>query len=328
MGRVDVDGETFVELGVMVDPEAAKIRVDGVPLKRQKTVYYAVHKPVGVVTTNRDPMGRPRVIDLVPPTERVFPVGRLDRSSEGLILLTNDGDLAQRLAHPRFGIQKVYRVIVAGQVDAETLKQMRKGIYIAEGLVRVDGAKILKARPRATEMEITLREGKNREIRRILARLGHKVQSLRRIAVGSLRLGELPAGAYRPLSRTEIDKLKAAVIQAEKGSPSTSDDSNKPTRPRKQGSNLAKRKRPELPSNKPPRPNQSKPDKPLRPSGKPKPTGRGEIVIRVKPIATIGTIIGAETDERPKPARTGPRKKGAKAAERKSSFTSKARKRK
>lgn len=210
-GRVDIDGQVISELGISVDPDVQKVRVDGVALKQQKLVYFAVNKPTGVVTTNSDPMGRPRVIDLVPPAERVFPVGRLDRASEGLILLTNDGELAQRLAHPRFAVQKVYRVTVAGRVDAQTMQKMRKGIYIAEGLVRVDGARVLKARPRATDMEIRLREGKNREIRRVLARFGHKVQQLRRIAIGPLRLGDTPAGAYRKLTRDEIEKLREAA---------------------------------------------------------------------------------------------------------------------
>ena len=202
-GRVDIDGEVVTQLGTTVDPTAHKVRVDGVPLKKQKLVYYAVNKPVGFVTTNRDPHGRPRVVDLVPPDERVFPVGRLDRSSEGLILLTNDGELAQKLTHPKFGVRKVYRVTVAGKVDGETMKKMRQGIYIAEGFVKVEGVKLLKSRSRATELEVVLREGKNREIRRILARLGHKVQQLRRIAVGPLRLGDVPSGAYRVVTPPE-----------------------------------------------------------------------------------------------------------------------------
>lgn len=210
-GRVHVDGEIITRLGTSVDPEVNKVDVDGVPLKKQKLVYYAVNKPVGVVTTNRDPHGRPRVVDLVPKSERVFPVGRLDRSSEGLILLTNDGELAQKLSHPKFGVKKIYRVTVAGKVQSETMRQMRKGIYIAEGFVRVDGAKLLKSRGRATELEIILREGKNREIRRILARLGHKVLQLRRIAVGPLRLGDVPPGAYRVVSREEVKKLWRAT---------------------------------------------------------------------------------------------------------------------
>ena len=210
-GRVEVDGETVVELGTTVDPKSNKVRVDGVELRQQKLVYYAVNKPTGVLSTNADPRGRQRVIDLVPRSERVFPVGRLDQSSQGLMLLTNDGDLAQQLAHPKYGVRKIYRVTVAGKIDGETMKNMRKGIYISDGFVRVEGARILRSRSRATDLEITLREGKNREIRRILARLGHKVQTLQRIAIGPLRLGDMPVGAYRPLTRDEVDRLRKSV---------------------------------------------------------------------------------------------------------------------
>ncbi|WP_182868125.1 pseudouridine synthase [Rhodopirellula sp. JC639] len=210
-GRVEVDGEIAAELGTIVDPKTSKVFVDGVPLRQQRLVYYAVNKPTGFLSTNADPRGRQRVIDLVPNSERVFPVGRLDQSSQGLMLLTNDGDLAQQLSHPKYGVRKVYRVTVAGKIDGETMRNMRKGIYISDGFVRVEGAKIVKSRARATEMEITLREGKNREIRRILARLGHKVQVLRRIAIGPLRIGDLPVGAHRLLSRDEVARLKKAV---------------------------------------------------------------------------------------------------------------------
>ncbi|MEL7337479.1 MAG: pseudouridine synthase [Planctomycetota bacterium] len=210
-GRVDVDGKIVSELGTVVDPSSQSVRVDGVPLRQQKLVYYAVNKPTGFLSTNADPRGRQRVIDLVPNSERVFPVGRLDQSSQGLMLLTNDGDLAQQLSHPKYGVRKVYRVTVAGKIDGETMRNMRKGIYISDGFVRVEGAKIVKARARATEMEITLREGKNREIRRILARLGHKVQVLRRVAIGPLRLGDIPIGAHRSLSREEVKRLRLAI---------------------------------------------------------------------------------------------------------------------
>ena len=235
-GRVAIDGQIVTKLGTTVDPEVNKVHVDGTLLKKRKLIYYAVNKPVGLVTTNRDPHGRHRVIDLVPPDERVFPVGRLDRNSEGLILLTNDGELAQRLTHPKFGVRKVYRVTVAGKVDSETMKQMRKGIYIAEGFVRVEGAKLIKSRSRSTEMEIVLREGKNREIRRILARLGHKVQHLRRIAIGPLRLGDIPPGAYRVVRREEVKKLWTATEQAEQ--------QVEPTRKKKHGSKKPKPSRP------------------------------------------------------------------------------------
>ncbi|TWT92096.1 pseudouridine synthase [Stieleria varia] len=210
-GRVDIDGAVVTQMGTTVDPETQKVHVDGVLLRKQKLVYYAVNKPDGVLSTNRDPQGRPRVVDLVPKSERVFPVGRLDRSSTGLMLLTNDGELAQQLTHPKYGVRKVYRVTVAGKVENETMRTMRQGMYISDGFVQVEGAKVLKSRARATEMEIVLREGKNREIRRILARLGHKVQSLTRIAIGPLRLGDLPPGAHRLLGRDEVQKLHLAV---------------------------------------------------------------------------------------------------------------------
>lgn len=246
-GRVEVDGQVIDQLGVSIDPHASKVFVDGTALKPQRLVYFIVNKPVGVVTTNADPEGRPRVIDLVPPDERVFPVGRLDRASEGLILLTNDGELAQRLAHPRYEVPKVYRVVVAGNVDHEAMREMRKGIYIAEGLVRVEGAKVLKARAKSTELEITLKEGKNREIRRILARLGHKVQTLKRIGMGPLRLGEMPTGAYRRLTAEEVKRLKR-VGEAESGSTESGGEPaprrGKPTRPSKPRSSTSSKAKP------------------------------------------------------------------------------------
>jgi 23S rRNA pseudouridine2605 synthase len=211
-GRVEIDGETVTQLGTQVDPRVAKIYVDGNLLKKQRLVYFLLNKPPGVLTSNRDPQGRTRVIDLIQEPERVFPVGRLDRSSEGLLLLTNDGDLAQQLAHPKFGVRKIYRVTVAGKVDSDKLLQMKKGIYIAEGHVAVDGAKIVRHRGKSTDLEITLREGKNREIRRILARLGHKVMTLQRIALGPLRLSDLPRGAYRPLKSDELRRLREEVF--------------------------------------------------------------------------------------------------------------------
>ncbi|MEL6895039.1 MAG: pseudouridine synthase [Planctomycetota bacterium] len=242
-GRVDVDGEIITKLGTTAVWNQQKIHVDGRVVKRPRPIYFALNKPVGVVTTAHDPHGRARVIDLVPPDERVYPVGRLDKSSEGLILLTNDGELTQALTHPRFEIPKIYRVTVAGSVDRETMRTMRKGIYIAEGLVKVEGAKILKTRPRWTELEITLTEGKNREIRRILAKLGHKVQKLKRIAIGPLRLGEMPPGAHRQLTREEVSKLKAAVraggTKAASG-PSTDDP---PQRSSKRPNNAGKQKK-------------------------------------------------------------------------------------
>ncbi|MCY2984874.1 MAG: pseudouridine synthase [Planctomycetota bacterium] len=215
-GRVEIDGKTITQVGVKVDVDTAKISVDGEPLKRHRPLYFAVHKPAGVLCTNSDPEGRPRVIDLVPGHNRLFPVGRLDSSSTGLILLTNDGELAQRLAHPRNSVPKSYYVVVAGQVEMDSMRRLQRGIYLAEGFARVDGAKIRRVRKGCTEIEITLSEGKNREIRRVLARLGHKVITLRRLAIGPLRLATMPEGSYRPLSQEEVAQLYNAVEEIKK----------------------------------------------------------------------------------------------------------------
>lgn len=209
-GRVEVDGEVVDQLGSKIDPQRSRVAVDGEAVRPPRLRYFLVNKPVGVVTTHRDPQGRPRVIDLVPGGEKLFPVGRLDRSSEGLILLTNDGDLAQHLAHPRYGVEKVYHVTVAGQLPPDVPAQLRKGVRLAEGFARAERARIRSSRARMTELEIVLREGKNREIRRMLAGLGHKVQRLRRIAFGPLRLGDVPTGAHRELTRDEVERLRRA----------------------------------------------------------------------------------------------------------------------
>jgi pseudouridine synthase len=210
-GRVEIDGKTITQVGIKVDADKVKVSVDGEPLRRHKPLYFAVHKPAGVLCTNRDPEGRPRAIDLVPGHHRLFPVGRLDASSTGLILLTNDGELAQRLAHPRHSVPKNYFVVVAGQVEIDAMKRLQRGIYLAEGLARVDGAKIRKVRKGCTEIEITLSEGKNREIRRVLARLGHRVVTLRRTAIGPLKLANLPEGGFRSLAPDEVAALYQAV---------------------------------------------------------------------------------------------------------------------
>ncbi|MFK7735725.1 MAG: pseudouridine synthase [Pirellulaceae bacterium] len=210
-GRVEVDREIVSNLAFKTDPSQVTIKVDGQALKKFRPVYHVLNKPKGVLSTNRDPSGRARVIDFIPGNERVFSVGRLDKSSEGLVLLTNDGELAQKLAHPRFRIQKTYFVVVSGVIEREELDKLRKGVYLSEGFARIDGARIKKRRKSSTELEITLSEGKNREIRRLLARAGHKVVTLRRIAIASLRLGQIPVGASRPLTAQEVRDLYAAT---------------------------------------------------------------------------------------------------------------------
>jgi 23S rRNA pseudouridine2605 synthase len=213
-GRVEVDRQVVTELGTRVDPQRQEIRVDGEVLRRPKLVYFAVNKPEGFVTTARDPAGRPRVIDLLPQSApRVFPVGRLDIASEGLILVTNDGELANGITHPRHGVEKIYQVQVAGQVDRETIGQLHRGMHFAEGFAHAKHVRIKSRRKKSTILEMVLDEGRNREIRRLLARVGHKVQKLRRIAVGPVRLGDLPSGAVRPLTTKEVHSLEQAIAR-------------------------------------------------------------------------------------------------------------------
>jgi 23S rRNA pseudouridine2605 synthase len=203
-----VDGQVVAQLGAKVDPRRQQVAVDGVRLKPQKKVYYLVNKPAGYLSTTADPAGRRRVIDLVPPSEaRLFTVGRLDEHTEGLMLITNDGELAHQLAHPRFQVQRVYRALVAGQPSPQVLRELQRGLYFAEGKFRVRSATIVKSQGHSTILELVLTEGQNREVRRLLARVGHKVMALKRIAFGPLKLADLELGAWRPLSAREVREL-------------------------------------------------------------------------------------------------------------------------
>jgi 23S rRNA pseudouridine2605 synthase len=208
-GRVTVDGKVVKVLGIKVDPETQKVCVDGERIKIERRQYFLVNKPTGVISTNADPSGRPRVIDLLPPWKgRLFTVGRLDENSEGLLLVTNDGDLAHRLAHPKFQVERVYRALVAGTPTDEILRQLRQGLFFSEGKFRVRDVRRIKGSPTSTILELTLTEGQNREIRRLLARVGHKVMKLKRTSFGPLRLGDLQTGAYRPLTSVELKTLQ------------------------------------------------------------------------------------------------------------------------
>jgi len=217
-GRVEVDGQTADKLGTRVDPETQTILVDGEHVKVQRPQYFVLNKPVGVVCTSRDPSGRTRVIDLIRADARVYNVGRLDRSSEGMILVTNDGDLANRLTHPSFQIEKRYLVEVAGVPPRETLDELEKGVHLAEGYAKAKSIRPKRTTKRGTILEIVLNEGRNREIRRLLARVGHKVLRLKRIAIGPILLGEMASGESRRLSLDEIAALKGLVKRKKSGS--------------------------------------------------------------------------------------------------------------
>ena len=229
-GRVTVGGQVIRELGTKVDLGKISVAVDGQKIQQEKLVYFAVNKPKGYVSTNNDPSGRPRVLDLLPEIpQRVYTVGRLDEMSVGLLLLTNDGELANKLAHPRFGVEKLYRVIVAGTPEREVLNQLTEGIWLAEGKVRAKRVKAVAKKGDATILELVLAEGKNREVRRMLAKLGHKVMMLTRVAVGPITLKGLTAGQYRPLTGREVDLLRRVAAGEPVPMPWMTD--RRPTRP-------------------------------------------------------------------------------------------------
>jgi 23S rRNA pseudouridine2605 synthase len=232
-GRVSVDGQVIRELGTRVDPDRARIAVDGEAIRRESMVYYAVNKPKGYVSTNVDPAGRPRVVDLLPEIpERVYSVGRLDEESTGLMILTNDGELANRLAHPRYGVEKLYRALIAGAPDQAVLAKLTAGVWLSDGKIRAKRARLIGRQGQANVLELVLAEGKNREIRRMLAKLGHKVMSLNRVAVGPISVKGLSSGAYRSLSRHEVDLLWKVADGASVSLPRFLDDESSPRTPR------------------------------------------------------------------------------------------------
>lgn len=207
-GRVTIDGQSVTELGTRVDPWANRVCVDGERIKLERRQYYLLNKPPGVLCTTADPSGRPRAIDLVPKTsDRLFTVGRLDENTEGLLLITNDGDLAHRLAHPRFQVERFYRALVAGLPNLDELNELTRGMYFADGKFRLRNVRRIATHGKSTLLEMMLTEGQNREIRRLLARIGHKVLRLKRVAFGPLRLGPLETGEWRPLAEPEIRAL-------------------------------------------------------------------------------------------------------------------------
>jgi len=214
-GRVTVDGIVVTALGTKIDPLVHRVAVDEQPVRPERPVYWLLHKPAGVLCTNYDPAGRPRAIDLLPQVqERVYTVGRLDEASEGLLLMTNDGALAAALMHPRYGIPKTYLVQVAGKPSREELQRLTEGIWLSDGKVRAKSVHTLWQQGNSTWLRIVLCEGKNREIRRMLARLGHKVMRLKRIANGPVRLGRLKKGKSRPLTAKELTALRQWVERA------------------------------------------------------------------------------------------------------------------
>jgi 23S rRNA pseudouridine2605 synthase len=206
-GRVSVDGEV-ADLGRRVDPERDRVEVDGVAIGlRPGLVTYVLHKPAGVITTADDPQGRPTVVALVPAEPRVFPVGRLDADTEGLLLLTNDGDLAHRLTHPRFGVDKEYLAHVRGRPTRQALRRLREGVELDDGPTAP--AQVSELSPGL--LRITVHEGRNRQVRRMCEAVGHPVERLVRVRIGPLADRSLKAGQWRELAPEEVRALERAA---------------------------------------------------------------------------------------------------------------------
>ena len=208
-GVVRVNGEVVTELGTRVEPERDRVEVRGRPLPQaQRPIVYMLHKPVGVISTLSDPEGRRTLQEFMPPGARLFPVGRLDADTTGLILLTNDGDLAHRLTHPSFEVPRVYRVQVSrAPVREPALRALRDGVQLEDG--RTAPAKV--RRLAHDRLELTIHEGRKRQVRRMCEAVGHPVVRLSRVAFGPLGLGDLELGGHRRLSRAEVERLKRSA---------------------------------------------------------------------------------------------------------------------
>ncbi len=203
-GRVTVNGEIAL-LGRRIDPDGDRVEVDGVPVGvRADLVYYLLNKPRGVVTTASDPQGRSTVLDLVPPEPRVFPVGRLDADTEGLLVLTNDGDLTHRLTHPGFGVEKEYLAEVEGSPSPGAVRRLRDGVALEDGVTAP--ARVALVAP--TALRITVHEGRNRQVRRMCAAVGHPVVRLVRTRIGPIAERGLRPGQWRPLTMAEVRDLQ------------------------------------------------------------------------------------------------------------------------
>lgn len=212
-GRVSVDGQTVVEQGRRVDPETAVVRIDGLRITTASNkVYLALNKPRGMVSAMSDPEGRPTVGELVEGRrERLFHVGRLDAETEGLLLLTNDGELSHRLSHPSYQVPKTYLAEIIGPVHRDVGKRLRVGVLLEDGPVVVDSFKLVDSAANKVLVEVVLHEGRKHVVRRLLAEVGHPVQMLVRTAIGPVRLGAQKPGRLRPLSASEVGELYALV---------------------------------------------------------------------------------------------------------------------
>ncbi|MCK5307750.1 MAG: rRNA pseudouridine synthase, partial [Zetaproteobacteria bacterium] len=217
-GRVTVNGETVTRLGVTIEPDSDRVTVDGVPLPRNVSkVYLLLNKPVGFITALSDPAGRPVVTDLVKRHgKRVFPVGRLDFDAEGALILTNDGDLAERLIHPKYKVPKRYHAKVKGAPDTKDIKRLEKGVYLEDGKTLPATVRFIKGLKENSWIELTVFEGRNRLVKRMCLAVGHAVLKLKRVEFAGIGTGSMKPGEHRFLTKSEIALLKEWNVESDK----------------------------------------------------------------------------------------------------------------
>jgi pseudouridine synthase len=218
-GRVSINGKVADELGLRIDPRTDRIALDGqAVLAGEERVYYALHKPPGYLTTVTDPFGRPTVMALVRDIpQRIYPVGRLDNDTEGLLLLTNDGVMSQLLVHPRYGVEKEYEALVHGRPAPETIRKLEAGIPMENRLTAPARVRVGRTQGEHTWLHIVIHEGRKRQIRHMCSYVGHPVIRLKRIRVGPVCLGTLPPGAWRALTGSEVEALRACSAGGDAG---------------------------------------------------------------------------------------------------------------
>jgi 23S rRNA pseudouridine2605 synthase len=243
-GRVSVDGKIITEMGTKVDPRTAVIKVDGKLVRPKSLQYVILNKPRGYITTTSDERGRKTVMDLVKTQERLYPVGRLDRETEGLLLLTNDGEVANRVMHPRYEMTKEYQVLTFSRPDANAFRQLARGVLIDDRTVAPDEFRILKETRDGLILKIVVHEGMNRIVRRMMEAVGIPVERLRRVRVGPLTLAGLKSGEWRELTEGERATLLEALRMGKTGArpavrtgrkPRSSQDSGSATEPPARG---------------------------------------------------------------------------------------------
>lgn len=206
--NLSINGRRATEPGTRVNIKTATITLNGTSFKKPKLVYYMVNKPANVISTVSDEFGRKNVTTLVPSKQRIYPVGRLDKDTTGLIILTNDGELANKLTHPRYEVHKIYRLTIRGRINERQLESLQNGVVLEDGLTAPAGVRTLKQTGSSTILEIVLHEGKNRQIRRMCEALHIQLMALERIKFGSLSIGDLKEGKYRELSEKELQALR------------------------------------------------------------------------------------------------------------------------